>query len=177
MMAPLLDDMGHVKYFIGAQADVTGLIEKGRGIESFRSLLQHKGETTQSPFRQHPPPASDSPKPLELLKQLSQMLSRDEAEVVKQNARDPESLLRGSSSNHCISGSFSSPISQNHNDSTPARRTRITIGAELSDQDATTYIQNSLSTDSKNGPISSSLVTNTATLPGPYKHVILPLLT
>lgn len=40
MCAPLFDDKGVVRYFIGAQVDVTGLIEKGQGIESFRALLQ-----------------------------------------------------------------------------------------------------------------------------------------
>jgi hypothetical protein len=42
MSAPLYDDRGAVRYFIGAQIDVTGLIEEGMGIESFRALLQKK---------------------------------------------------------------------------------------------------------------------------------------
>ena len=40
MCAPLFDDKGIVRYFIGAQVDVSGLVEEGRGIESFRALLQ-----------------------------------------------------------------------------------------------------------------------------------------
>jgi hypothetical protein len=40
MCAPLFDDKGQVRYFIGAQVDVSGLIEQGSGVESFRALLQ-----------------------------------------------------------------------------------------------------------------------------------------
>lgn len=39
MCAPLYDDKGAVRYFIGAQVDVTGLVGEGQGIESFRALL------------------------------------------------------------------------------------------------------------------------------------------
>jgi hypothetical protein len=38
--SPLYDDKGAVRYFISAQVDVTGLVEEGRGVESFRQLLQ-----------------------------------------------------------------------------------------------------------------------------------------
>jgi hypothetical protein len=40
MCAPLFDDKGKVRYFIGAQVDVTGLVENGAGVESFRAFLQ-----------------------------------------------------------------------------------------------------------------------------------------
>ena len=39
MIAPLYDNKGAVRYFIGAQIDVNGLIEGGRGIDSFEKLL------------------------------------------------------------------------------------------------------------------------------------------
>lgn len=38
MLAPLYDNKGHVRYFIGCQIDVSSLIEGGRGLESFRDL-------------------------------------------------------------------------------------------------------------------------------------------
>lgn len=40
MMAPLYDNKGEVKYFLGAQIDVTSLVEGGTGVESFARLLQ-----------------------------------------------------------------------------------------------------------------------------------------
>lgn len=39
MIAPLYDNKGTVRYFIGAQIDVNGLIQDGKGLDSFQSLL------------------------------------------------------------------------------------------------------------------------------------------
>jgi hypothetical protein len=39
MLAPLYDNKGQVRYFIGCQIDVSSLIEGGRGLESFATLL------------------------------------------------------------------------------------------------------------------------------------------
>ncbi|KAB8296119.1 hypothetical protein EYC80_008912 [Monilinia laxa] len=47
MIAPLYDDKGNTRYFIGAQIDVSGLVEEGRGIESFQALLRKDQEASQ----------------------------------------------------------------------------------------------------------------------------------
>ena len=39
MVAPLFDNKGRVRYFIGCQIDISNLIDGGRGLESFRRLL------------------------------------------------------------------------------------------------------------------------------------------
>jgi hypothetical protein len=39
MCAPLCDDKGKVRYFIGAQVDVARLAENGAGVESIRAFL------------------------------------------------------------------------------------------------------------------------------------------
>jgi PAS domain S-box-containing protein len=39
LIAPLHDVDGKVRYFIGAQIDINGLVEEGRGLDSFASLL------------------------------------------------------------------------------------------------------------------------------------------
>ncbi|KAI4198158.1 MAG: hypothetical protein LQ350_005445 [Teloschistes chrysophthalmus] len=39
MTAPLYDNKGVVKYYIGAQVDISGLVEEGRGLDSFERLL------------------------------------------------------------------------------------------------------------------------------------------
>lgn len=173
MMAPLLDDIGHVKYFIGAQVDVSGLIEQGRGIESFRALLQYTGELNPDSLRQQMPLQPGSPKPLRLLKQLSQMFNRDEAEVVKQNARDSEPVIGDSTSLHSKNESVSSRNTKNHNDPNPSRRARRIIGGDLSDQDRiTTHIADQLSTSPLNSSSRlSTAISNVPALPGPYKNV------
>ncbi|KAL1306928.1 hypothetical protein AAFC00_005570 [Neodothiora populina] len=40
LLAPLYDNKGTVRYFLGCQIDVSPLLENGRGIESFARLLQ-----------------------------------------------------------------------------------------------------------------------------------------
>lgn len=177
MLAPLLDDLGNVKYFIGAQLNVSGLIEQGRGIESFRSLLQHTGDLIPDSLRQHPVPRPGSPKPLRLLKQLSQMFNRDEAEIVKQNARDSEPFTGDSISYHSRNESVSSRNTKGHNDPAPSRRTRRIIGGDLPDSDPMmTHIANQLSTNSLNSSNRlSTAISSVPALPGPYKHVRPPL--
>lgn len=98
MCAPLYDDKGAVRYFIGAQIDVTGLIEEGMGIESFRALLHHdkmEAEKTAPPTEQqfqynesyHSKQARET---LERLTELSMMFSQDESDVVNRNSRNSD---------------------------------------------------------------------------------------
>ncbi|KAL8715261.1 MAG: hypothetical protein Q9220_001219 [cf. Caloplaca sp. 1 TL-2023] len=42
MTAPLYDNKGVVRYYIGAQVDISGLVEQGKGMESFERLLDEK---------------------------------------------------------------------------------------------------------------------------------------
>ena len=45
MVAPLHDNRGNVKYYIGAQVEVTGLVEDGKGIDGFgRFLLNERAK-------------------------------------------------------------------------------------------------------------------------------------
>ena len=39
MTAPLYDNKGTVRYFLGAQVDISGLVEEGRGLDSFEKYL------------------------------------------------------------------------------------------------------------------------------------------
>ncbi|RKF79958.1 hypothetical protein GcM1_198041 [Golovinomyces cichoracearum] len=49
MVSPLYDDKGVVRYYIGAQIDVTGLVLDGLGLDSFRGMLQkHRQQNSES---------------------------------------------------------------------------------------------------------------------------------
>lgn len=171
-MAPLMDDTGNVKYFIGCQVDVTGLVMQGRGIESFRSLLQNNPEVSQDFLRQQQSLGGDpSPsRPLKVLKELSQMFSQDEAEVVKKSVRDSNI-----SNTSMVDSKFSqsskedlSPHSPDLGNMGQSRRNRRIIGTELSDHDpGMAHISSQLSTNGNRTPIYS----NIPALPGVYKHV------
>ena len=51
MMAPLLDSRGNLRYFIGAQIDVSGLVKDSTDLEAFRRMLDqeegHEEKTQQ----------------------------------------------------------------------------------------------------------------------------------
>ncbi|RKF61481.1 hypothetical protein OnM2_041062 [Erysiphe neolycopersici] len=105
MVSPLYDDKGIVRYYLGAQVDVTGLVLDGLGLDSFRGLLQKYPQPTapsiSRPFsRGLAPPQSRTPtlynksnatskanESLSKLTDLSMMFSPDESEVVTKNAR------------------------------------------------------------------------------------------
>ena len=104
MCAPLYDDKGIVRYFIGAQVDVTGLIEDGRGIESFRALLQQEEEKAASDNKSETRSSTEhsesrntwlankTRESLSVLQELSTMFSQEESDVVNKHSRNSDSL-------------------------------------------------------------------------------------
>ncbi|KAI9839996.1 MAG: hypothetical protein M1819_000188 [Sarea resinae] len=90
MSAPLFDDRGSVRYFIGAQIEVTGLIEGGRGLESLEKLLTY--DRKLSVIRESRRGSSGAKKrALQALSDLSQMFSLEEAETARRGSRGSES--------------------------------------------------------------------------------------
>lgn len=75
LLSPLYDNKGTVRYFLGAQIDVSSLIEDGRGLESFSQLLAQ--DRSRMGFDG---PLDRDPK--QALRDLSQLLAEDEAEVL-----------------------------------------------------------------------------------------------
>jgi PAS domain S-box-containing protein len=84
MIAPLYDNKGTIRYFLGAQIDVSSLIEGGRGLESFAQLLseERRGSRTAG-FGIHEGNQRDPPV---VLGDLGQLLTDDESEAVKNRA-------------------------------------------------------------------------------------------
>ena len=83
LTAPLYDNRGSVRYFIGAQIDVSGLIEDGRGLDSFERLLTdsrryRESEMSDDIFQQ---------KHLKALNEFGQMLSLDESSAFQSHSR------------------------------------------------------------------------------------------
>ena len=85
LTAPLYDNRGSVRYFIGAQIDVSGLIEDGRGLDSFAHYLAES-----RPNRNRDSDESNdslSHKHLKTLSEFGQMLSLDESSVFQHHSR------------------------------------------------------------------------------------------
>lgn len=82
MIAPLYDNMGKLRYFIGCQIDVTNLIEGGRSLESFQMLLDEDVENRRQ--------SGNAPKGShKALGDLGELLSTEEMEVLKFKTRNP----------------------------------------------------------------------------------------
>jgi hypothetical protein len=77
MIAPLCDSRGVVRYHIGAQVDVSGLVKESAELESFQRLLdlQARGEKPTEP--QKPDPEKNDE-----LRELSEMLNQNELATI-----------------------------------------------------------------------------------------------
>lgn len=80
MIAPLYDNKGTVRYFLGCQIDVSPLIEAGRGVESFAQLLAQ--DRTESRFG-----GRAQRDPNHLLGELGSLLNDQEAASVRKQGR------------------------------------------------------------------------------------------
>ncbi|PNS19835.1 Phototropin-2 [Sphaceloma murrayae] len=76
MIAPLYDNKGTVRYFLGCQIDASSMIEHGRGFESFERLLAKDRVDSRLGHRQ-------SKRPAEILAELSAMLNNDELTTLR----------------------------------------------------------------------------------------------
>jgi hypothetical protein len=75
---PLFDSRGNIRYFLGAQVDVTGLCKDCTDLDSLRKLLKKREEGIEDDGSTND--VSDSK---EGFQHLSEMLSDEEVEVVK----------------------------------------------------------------------------------------------
>ncbi|KAI5250609.1 hypothetical protein E4T42_04964 [Aureobasidium subglaciale] len=75
MLAPLYDNKGTVRYFVGAQIDVTNLIEGGKGLDSFEKLLAN--DRTEERYR-----GRSMREPTQVLGELGQMMNDEELDAV-----------------------------------------------------------------------------------------------
>lgn len=96
LIAPLYDNKGTVRYFLGAQIDVSSLIEDGRGLESFAHLLSQD----LSNARVGGPGDKD---PRKALGDLGQLLTDEEADVVKNQVRKNSMVSQKPASIHSSS--------------------------------------------------------------------------
>ena len=76
MIAPMYDNKGEVRYFLGAQIDISPFIEGGKGMDSFAQLLAQ--DRSDGPF------GGDAARdPMDLLAELGQMMNESEAYFVR----------------------------------------------------------------------------------------------
>jgi hypothetical protein len=73
MMAPLVDSRGNLRYYIGAQVDVSGLVKDATDLDAFQQYLaEHEGGEGQY-------------EPKEEFQELSKMFNHAELETVRKH--------------------------------------------------------------------------------------------
>jgi hypothetical protein len=78
MIAPLCDSRGVVRYNIGAQVDVSGLVKECAELESFQRLLE-----MQARGEKPPEPGKPDPEKNDELRELSEMLNANELSTIR----------------------------------------------------------------------------------------------
>ncbi len=91
LIAPLHDDKGNVKYYIGAQVDVTGLVSRAKSLDGFeRYLISREIERREEKTRGREPRPDQGfrkPRALAKLRELSEMFDLEESAVVRTGSR------------------------------------------------------------------------------------------
>jgi hypothetical protein len=73
MMAPLLDSRGQLRYFIGAQIDISGLVKDSTDLDAFRYMLNKQDDKEPE----------DDPK--DEFQELSEMFNHSELDTVRKH--------------------------------------------------------------------------------------------
>ncbi|KAL8929928.1 MAG: hypothetical protein Q9208_001072 [Pyrenodesmia sp. 3 TL-2023] len=89
MTAPLYDNKGTIRYFIGAQVDITGLVEEGRGLDSLEKLLNENRRNRNSV-------GFVNQKNVKALSELGQLLSSEESSVFSGQGHSREGSVNDS---------------------------------------------------------------------------------
>lgn len=78
MTAPLCDSRGKIRYFVGAQVDVSGLVKECTELESLQRLLEMQERGEEPPQLLKP-----SPEKNDELRELGEMLNQDELSTTR----------------------------------------------------------------------------------------------
>ena len=147
----MYDNRGKVRYFIGAQIDITGLVEDGRGVESFEKYLIERKQK-EAIENEEDPQEDITSSPLKTLSELGKLLSPEEVAIV-QSGKEKDNTMRDDAS-----------MGSNGRRDNQSRAGRRIIGVERHDQDMgsdrSAYVGSSLRMSGR--------------LPGVYQNVSRP---
>ncbi len=80
MIAPLADSRGVVRYHIGAQVDVSGLVKDSAEMESLQKLMDLRARGEDPPVPEKPNPEKNDE-----LRELSEMLNQGELNIIRRH--------------------------------------------------------------------------------------------
>jgi len=86
MVAPLMDSRGKIRYFIGAQVDVTGLCKDCTDLEGLRRLVEKKRKTAENSEKANDGDSAEKPlSSANEFQELSEMFNETEIEAVRRH--------------------------------------------------------------------------------------------
>ena len=80
MVAPLLDSRGNLRYYIGAQVDITGLVKDCTDLDALQRMLNK-----QEPEATNGTDASEPEEPKDEFQELSEMFNMAELDTVRKH--------------------------------------------------------------------------------------------
>jgi len=89
LIAPLHDTDGKVRYFLGAQIDINGLVEDGRGMDSFAALLTKEKRQSLAGGR------AKGESPMGAIAELGRYLNDHERDVIQNTGGDKSNNSQG----------------------------------------------------------------------------------
>lgn len=107
--APLCDSQGTVRYFIGAQIDVSGLALEGAQMNSLLDLNSKYQDGDEQSIREEPDTSSSKPK--DEFQELSELFSPRELATVQDYGGDLFQPLINSRTNACNQRKWMRPVS------------------------------------------------------------------
>ncbi|KAI9162776.1 saponin hydrolase precursor [Paramyrothecium foliicola] len=85
MVAPLIDSRGVVRYHIGAQVDVSGLVKSFAGLESFSRLVEQEDSSKSHGAHEGKHKPRDDKGPMNEFRELAEMLNLPELKTVRES--------------------------------------------------------------------------------------------
>ncbi|KXT11004.1 hypothetical protein AC579_5009 [Pseudocercospora musae] len=155
MNAPLLDSRGHVRYFLGAQVDISGLLKNCSGLESLAQLVEQQSQKHSGSGHD----VHNGGDARQKVKSLSEMFNAVELDIVRKHGG---ALTKGY--NHLHDAAPSTHIAANGS----LRRVLISASSDESDDEME-------SRSSMNDPTAALSLKDGTTghLSGIYKHYLL----
>lgn len=126
MIAPLMDSRGVVRYHIGAQVDVSGLVKSRAGLQSFATLVDETSvqqhATVLAPHEERPDVDAEDLNPMDELRSFSEMLNLPELKTVRESGGALHRIQQEDVQSSESVGNWHKPRVLVHDDETMGRR-------------------------------------------------------
>ncbi|KAI1188507.1 hypothetical protein F5B17DRAFT_451667 [Nemania serpens] len=87
MVAPLYDNRGHIRYHLGAQVDVSGLLRECAGLASLRELVARKQRQSEASANHGCNDAKEPRASRDVLSELAEMFTLSELKIVQASGK------------------------------------------------------------------------------------------